>query len=141
MGNGKFGLLDALREMYSEHKDNFFQSIGILFSAIVVIFTQNPWLAFLFVVAFGQNMAFTWVSRSRNSGDYNYHRWAAVCSNGVWLACQLFIWGNIWAAFTSKEFLDLIPLFLVYTAATTEGSVFMMRILKKVESGKRKVGA
>jgi hypothetical protein len=34
-------------------------------------------LLLLAVVSFVQTMAFTWVSRSRNSGDPSYHRYAA----------------------------------------------------------------
>ena len=30
-----------------------------------------------------QNMAFTWVSRARNSGSLGYHAIASICSNGV----------------------------------------------------------
>ncbi len=42
----------------------------------------------LVVVSFIQNMAFTWTSRSRNSGDPAYHRFAAWSSNGVWFLAQ-----------------------------------------------------
>lgn len=98
-------------------------------------------LLLLAIVAFGQNMAFTWTSRSRNSGDPNYHRYAAWCSNGVWLICHLLVWKSIWDAFDTEEYLWLIPMAVVYIIATTEGSVLMMKILLKKEKGKRKVGA
>jgi putative flippase GtrA len=98
-------------------------------------------LVILFVVAFVQNMAFTWVSRSRNSGDPNYHRWAAICSNGVWFITQLFILSTLLPALTAGEWWKIAVTALVYIAATTEGSVYMMKVLLKKETGKRKVGA
>jgi hypothetical protein len=98
-------------------------------------------LALLGVVAFVQNMAFTWVSRSRNSGDPSYHRWAAICSNGVWFVTTLLIWNQLWSALTAGEWWRIAATGLVYVIATTEGSVLMMRILLKTEKGKRKVGA
>lgn len=95
----------------------------------------------LAAIAFVQNMAFTWVSRSRNSGDPNYHRWAAICSNGIWFVTQLIIWNQIWSALKDGEWWRLAIVGAVYVAATTEGSVLMMKILLKKETGKRKVGA
>jgi len=98
-------------------------------------------LAILFVVAFAQNMAFTWVSRSRNSGDPGYHRCAAICSNGVWFITQLFILGTLLPALVAGEWWKVVLTGAVYIVATTEGSVYMMKILLKKESGKRRVGA
>lgn len=98
-------------------------------------------LAALAVVAFVQNMTFTAVSRSRNSGDPTYHRKCAWLSNGVWFMCHFFIWNLIWGAFETGEWWRLAPVALVYTVATAEGSVAMMKILLKKESGKRRVGA
>jgi hypothetical protein len=62
-------------------------------------------------------------------------------SNGVWLLCQMFIWKNLFAAFDTGSYWQLVPLFLVYISSTTEGSVSMMARLIKSESGKRRVGA
>jgi hypothetical protein len=92
-------------------------------------------------VAFGQNMAFTAVSRSRNAGDILYHRKCAWLSNGVWLLCSMFIWTHLFSAFENKSYVMLIPLFVIYIASTTEGSVSMMARLLKTEKGKRRVGA
>ena len=92
-------------------------------------------------VAFGQNMAFTAVSRSRNAGDILYHRKCAWLSNGVWLLCSMFIWSHLFAAFEEKSYVMLVPLFIIYIASTTEGSVSMMARLIKTEKGKRRVGA
>jgi putative flippase GtrA len=98
-------------------------------------------LAILAVAAFVQNMAFTWVSRSRNSGDPSYHRYAAICSNGVWFIVQILMMNQVWKSLTEGEWLRIAITAVVYIAATTEGSVLMMKILLKKESGKRKVGA
>jgi len=104
------------------------------------------------MVAFLQNMSFTWTSRSRNSGDPNYHRYAAWCSNGVWYLCQLFVVTLIWKPLLAGQFLQVAIGGIVYVLATTEGSVLMMKILLGhinipylskffVEKDKRKVGA
>lgn len=95
----------------------------------------------LAVTAFVQNMAFTWTSRSRNSGDPNYYRWTALCSNGIWLICQLFVLKQVWQVFETGEWWRLVIVGVIYVIATTEGSVLMMKILIKKEDGKRKVGA
>lgn len=99
------------------------------------------WLAVLGVASFLQNAMFTWTSRSRNSGDPNYHRRAALCSNGIWFACHILVWKHVWGAFESGNIYQLIPVALVYVVATTEGSVMMMRFLLKRETGDRRVGA
>lgn len=98
-------------------------------------------LAILFVIAFLQNMAFTWVSRSRNSGDPSYHRYAAIASNGVFFITNLLIWNQLFDAMTKGEWWKIALTGLVYVIATSEGSVLMMKILLKTESGKRKVGS
>ena len=98
-------------------------------------------LALLAVVAFVQNMAFTWVSRSRNSGDPNYHRYASICSNGIWFITTLLIWSQLWTALTTGDWIKVVLTGLVYVIATTEGSVLMMKILLKKEKGKQQVGA
>ena len=91
------------------------------------------------IILFAQNAAFTWSSRSRNSGDPTYHRKAAWCSNGVYWICNLFLTRFI-IQWEHKPLL-LAASFVVYVIATTEGSVMMMRQLLKREEGKRKVGA
>lgn len=107
------------------------------FSIVMYIGT----LIVLGVVSFVQNMAFTAVSRSRNGADLSYHRRCAWASNGIWLVCSLLIWKQLWAAFSTNNLWLLIPLGVVYVAATTEGSVFMMKKLLKTEKGTRRVGA
>jgi hypothetical protein len=93
------------------------------------------------VVAFIQNMAFTWSSRSRASGDPVYHRYASLASNGIWFVCQVLIMQQIWTSVQSGEWWAVAIAGVIYTIATSEGSVFMMRWLIKTEKGKRRVGS
>jgi len=110
-------------------------------------------LVLLGCVSFIQNMMFTWTSRSRNSGDPDYHRFASWGSNGVWFLAQMFIVKLMWEPLMKGDWAIVAIGGLIYIAATTEGSVFMMRILLGkvpwlpkwlsrllVEQGKRKVG-
>ena len=99
------------------------------------------WLIILAILAFVQNMAFTLVSRSRNSADPGYHRYCAWASNGVWFLCQVCIVKSIWDAIDAGNIGYVIIAGMIYTLSTTEGSVFMMKHLLKKETGKRRVGA
>lgn len=92
-------------------------------------------------VAFIQNMMFTLVSRSRNSADTNYHRKCAWGSNGVWFVCQVLIVKNVWTAIHEGQWWYALVAGLVYSIATTEGSVLMMKRLLRTETGARRVGA
>jgi hypothetical protein len=115
--------------------------VVITLSAIVWGTSFGATLLAMSVVAFFQNMAFTAVSRSRNSADTAYHRKCAWASNGIWLLCQLFIWKHLWLAFSTGTFVQLVPLILVYVFSTTEGSVSMMERAIRTETGRRRVGA
>jgi len=99
------------------------------------------WLIILAVLSFIQNMAFTLVSRSRNSGDSGYHRYCAWASNGVWFLCQVMIVKSVWQAIEAGDYFYVFLAGLIYTLSTTEGSVLMMKHLLKTEKGKRRVGA
>jgi len=103
----------------------------------------------LFVVSFIQNMFFTWVSRSRNSGDPAKHAIAAIFSNGIWFACNYFIlFPEIMKAFAEDDLLTKLWIMVIYIAGTTLGSVVMMKINLGhygyipllTEKGKSKVG-
>lgn len=101
------------------------------------------WLMVLLImpVSFIQNMAFTAVSRSRNAGDPSYHRRCAYASNGIYILCQFFIWSRVWPAFNTGNYIELLPVAIIYVLSTAEGSVFMMKRLLRTETGMRKVGA
>jgi hypothetical protein len=92
--------------------------------------------AFLFGLAYVQNMAFTWSSRTRNQNDLKAHRNAAICSNGVWFLMQVTIWGTLWQSLTHGHWGLLVVTGLTYITATTEGSVHMMKILINKETKK-----
>ena len=96
-----------------------------------------PWAGLMFL----QNMAFTWSSRSRNSGDVNWHRKASWASNGIWFFSQSLMLAQFIEALNTGSFWKIAVLGAVYTVCTTEGSVFGMRQLLKRESGKQRVGA
>ena len=109
-------------------------------------------LVILGIFGFVQNCAFTWTSRSRNSGDPSYHRYAAWCSNGIWLITNLTALSMLLDPIKNGDYMTALPYGIVYVLSTTEGSVFMMRILLGhvnvpflskwlTETNKRKVGA
>jgi small-conductance mechanosensitive channel len=98
-------------------------------------------LVLLFAVAFVQNMAFTAVSRSRNSADVQYHRRCAWASNGVWFVTQILLYNTLWSALTKGTWWVVALTGLVYVISTTEGSCLMMARMLKKETGKRQVGA
>ena len=118
--------------------------IGLCFFTacmLAAIYPSAAWLLALAPVAFIQNMFFTLVSRSRNSQDTDYHRYCAWGSNGVWFICQVMIVKNIWTAIMAGQWWYAIMAGIVYSLATTEGSVLMMKRLIATEKGKRRVGA
>lgn len=87
-----------------------------------------------------QNMAFTWVSRARNSSSVSYHALASFFSNGIYIINQ----GVVINKFLSVERNTLAYWIVVlfYTAFTMTGSLGMHYILMRyVEIGKRKVGS
>jgi len=133
--------------------------ITIVQSLIIQDWTFTLSLLLLIPIPFLQNMAFTWVSRSRQGGDPDYHRYAAWSSNFVWILTQSFIASNVYTPITHmmdsginiQSIVKIILTFVVYAIATSEGSVMMMKInLGKVkvptflnfliEKGKRQVG-
>jgi sulfite exporter TauE/SafE len=124
-------------------KKSIVAAIVLAFSALMVIAYGSTalWLMALAPIAFIQNMFFTLVSRSRNSKDTDYHRYCAWGSNGVWFICQVMIVKNVWAAIHAGNWWYAGLAGLIYSLATTEGSVLMMKKLIRSESGKRRVGA
>ena len=84
---------------------------------------------FLFFISFIQNMAFTWTSRSRNSGNPKKHFFAAICSNGIWFVCNFFIlFPEVLKTLENGDFGQRIIVMLIYIMGTTLGSVVMMKI-------------
>jgi hypothetical protein len=102
------------------------------------IFNFILMLAAFGAVSYVQNAAFTWSSRSRNSGDPSYHRRAAYSSNFVYYVTNALM--TIYIV-NNKQWWALVLQGIVYTISTAEGSVAMMVRLLKKESGKNAVGA
>lgn len=89
-----------------------------------------------------QNASFTAVSRARNSGSLMYNAIASVGSNGLWWIGQAVVISVVANAMAAKDAKSVIVNGLFYTLMTVIGSVSMQHFLmKKVEKGKRKVGA
>jgi len=108
-------------------------------------------LIILAVVAFIQNMVFTAVSRSRNSGDPQRHFYFAIFSNGIWfITSWILLFPMIFKAVMEGSWWEKFVVFTIYVAATSLGSVFMMKLnlghIKVkwlswlVEKGKSRVG-
>lgn len=143
---------------------------GMIVLALVIIAVQQVLLgekeftftlALLLPIPFIQNMFFTWVSRSRQGGDPDHHRYAAWGSNGVWAMAQAVVAANIYKPVmdlmgsettADHTIIKMLLSILIYSIATAEGSVLMMKIrlgwfrLPKMllfleEKGKTKVGS
>ena len=85
-------------------------------------------LLVILVLAFGQNISFTIVSRSRNRSSFRYHMIASVFSNGIWFLTfrQLILAEMNWL------------LFLPYTVGTVAGSLLGAKVSMWIE---RRIGA
>jgi len=137
-----------------------FTALSIVLAGYFYSWGYAAGLLGLGVLAFIQNMAFTWVSRSRNSGDPAYHRYAAWGSNGIWMLTQGLVATNLTlpilkmaeSGVNSEDMIKILATLLVYSVVTAEGSVFMMKLLLGrikvpkwmnwlVENGNRQVGA
>lgn len=94
-----------------------------------VLFEPQLWPVALF--GFVQNIAFTFVSRGRNSGSLRYHIVAAIFSNGMYAALLMYSISIIALSETNTGF------FLgCYTCATLSGSVFAHWLAVRLEKGK-----
>jgi len=99
-------------------------------------------LVYLAIVGFIQNMAFTWSSRSRNSGNPLNHFFVANLSNGIWFICNFFlILPRMLEVINNDDLMGKVVIMSVYIVSTSLGSAVMMKILLKTEKGKNKVGA
>ena len=80
-------------------------------------------IVLILIAAYGQNIAFSLVSRARNRNVWQYHAIASTLSNGVWfLTFKILIThGMSW------------ELFLPYSVATTLGSLTGATIAGKIE--------
>lgn len=94
------------------------------------------------LILFLQNVSFTIVSRSRNSGSLLRHMAASFVSNGIWFASQIFIFKRMLDIMTGKEGVGMAVLTgAFYTVMTMVGSLFAHWLSLKTEKGKGAVGA
>ena len=97
------------------------------------------WLAVFLIL---QNASFTFISRARNSGSYALHTFAAICSNGIWIASQFMLLSIIIETLKSGSVGERLWVGAFYTTFTVIGSVGMHWVsMNFIEKGKRKVGA
>lgn len=77
----------------------------------------------ILLLAFGQNVSFSIVSRARNRSSFSYHMIASVFSNGVWFLTfrQLILTQMSWV------------LFIPYTVGTVIGSLTGAKISMWIE--------
>lgn len=101
--------------------------------AWAVVVTQAPELWVIATLGFVQNIAFTFVSRGRNSGSLGYHLLASIFSNGIY-AALLFV--SIDQVTQAKA--NPAAFLAVYTLATMSGSIFAHWLALRVERGKQR---
>lgn len=99
--------------------------------AWMIVVAIEPALWPVAALGFVQNIAFTFVSRGRNSGSLGYHLLASIFSNGIYAALL----------FTSIDMISQAksnpgPFLLVYTLATMSGSIFAHWLALRLEKGK-----
>lgn len=99
--------------------------------AWAIVANKAPELWVVALLGFIQNIAFTFVSRGRNSGSLGYHLIAAIFSNGLYAALLFVSIDQVAQAKNSPG------LFLaVYTLATMSGSIFAHWLALRLEKGK-----
>jgi predicted permease len=99
--------------------------------AWAIVAFHQPALWPVAALGFVQNVAFTFVSRGRNSGSLGYHLIASIFSNGIYAALL----------FTSIDMISQaksmpMPFLIVYTLATMAGSIFAHWLALRAERGK-----
>lgn len=100
-------------------------------AAWALVASQAPELWTVALLGFIQNIAFTFVSRGRNSGSLGYHFAASIFSNGIY-AALLFV--SIDQVSQAKS--DPGPFLIVYTLGTMSGSIFAHWLALRLEKGK-----
>lgn len=123
----------ALYAMNSKSK-SVLPWIGIAWTlAWTVVASKQPDLWPVAALGFVQNVAFTFVSRGRNSGSLMYHLIAAIFSNGLY-AALLFV--SIDQVAQAKA--NPTNFLVVYTLSTLAGSIFAHWLALRLEKGKAK---
>lgn len=105
--------------------------VGLAFAVSWACVAVVPELWPVALFGFVQNVAFTFVSRGRNSGHLGYHLVAAVFSNGIYAVLLLF---SIKLVATAGAAIG--PFLVCYTCSTLAGSVFAHWLAVRVEHGR-----
>jgi len=100
-------------------------------TAWMLVWAIEPNLWPIAALGFVQNIAFTFVSRGRNSGSLGYHLVASVFSNGIY-AALLFLSIDMIAQMKASP----VAFLTVYTLCTMSGSIFAHWMAMRVERGK-----
>ena len=130
---GALTLLTAAAFVVSkQHRVLLWIAISYAF-AWAIVANKAPDLWVIALLGFIQNIAFTFVSRGRNSGSLGYHLIAAIFSNGLY-ATLLFVSIDQVAQAKNNPGLFLA----VYTLATMSGSIFAHWLALRLEKGKAK---
>jgi hypothetical protein len=86
-------------------------------------------LIVLAIVSFIQNMVFTAVSRSRNSGDPRRHFYFAIASNGIWFVTSwVILFPVLFKTIMEEQWHMQLIVMVIYVVSTSLGSVFMMKL-------------
>jgi hypothetical protein len=101
--------------------------------AWAIVLNKAPDLWTVALLGFIQNVAFTFVSRGRNSGSLGYHLVASIFSNGIYAALLFVSIDQVTQAKANPG-----TFLAVYTLATMSGSIFAHWMALKMEKGKGK---
>jgi len=101
------------------------------FAAGLALAWPSQTLLIVALLGFFQNIAFTFVSRGRNSGSLGYHMVASLFSNGLWILMFMTAIGAV----TKAASPDLM-FGVVYVLSTMSGSVFAHWLAMRLERGK-----
>lgn len=99
---------------------------------LALTFSDNLWMVAL--LGFVQNIAFTFVSRGRNSSSLFYHMIASLFSNGIY---AVLLFTSVDQITSAKQNPGLFV--AVYTLATMGGSIFAHWLALRAEKGKARV--
>jgi len=108
--------------------------IGFIISYLFLVFySNNIFRDTLYLVIFGpisyfQNVIFTVVSRSRNSGAPKLHLNVAYFSNGIWYINQFWMITMIWAAIKNGQPIFIFCAGCLYILSTAKGSAKSMEL-------------
>jgi len=125
-------LVHTVCRITSEYRDSGVLDYAGLGGHEVMDYTWLAWAVLLIV----QNMAFTLVSRARNSKSLWYNAGASVASNLIWFASQFILIDQFIKVLKDSDWTRACILAAIYTTCTVIGSVSMQWFaINKIEKG------